>query len=64
MKTMERLVKRFNRMYPDYKAELSRDTWEPRYSVYITEPVCGITSRYIFHSCREFMEWMGDVVLD
>ena len=64
MKTMERLIKRFNRMYPDYKAELCKDSWEPEYTVYITEPVCGLVSRYVFPTCRAFREWMAGVVLD
>ena len=64
MKTMAKLIRRFNRMTPDYKAELCTDSWEPRYTVYITEPVCGMVSRYVFTSCRDFREWMDGVVLD
>ena len=62
MKTMQKLVDRFNKMNPDYHAEL--DSWEQKYTVYITEPVCGITGRYVFKSCREFDEWMKGVVLE
>lgn len=64
MKTMQKLVDRFNRMYPEYLAELCRDSWEQKYTIYITEPVCGITGRYVFKSCREFDEWMKGVVLE
>ena len=64
MSTMEKLVKRFNRMNPDYIAELCEDSWEPEYTVYITEPVCGLTARYVFGSCKEFKEWSDGVVLD
>jgi len=64
MKTMEKLIARFNRMHPDYLAELCTDSWEPKYTVYITEPVLGLVSRYVFDSCREFSEWMNGVVLD
>ena len=52
MKTIERLVKRFNRVYPDY------------YVIYITEPVCGLTSRHTFTTCRDFGDWINGVVLD
>jgi len=64
METMEKLVKRFNRTHPGYVAELCRDSWEPKYTIYITEPVCGITARYVFESCKEFKEWSTVVVLD
>ena len=64
MKTMEKLVRRFNRIHKGYTAELCKDSWEPRYTVYITEPVWGITHGYVFASCRAFREWMDGVVLD
>ena len=64
MKTMQKLVDRFNRINPDYHAELCRDSWEQKYTIYITEPVCGLTDRYVFKSCREFDEWMKGVVLE
>ena len=65
MKTMEKLVNRFNRMNPDYHACFHPE-WSYRgyYVVYITEPVCGLSSRYEFQSCKEFREWMEGVVLD
>ena len=65
MKTMEKLVRRFNRLNPDYHAELEwRDSYPGWYAVYITEPVCGLTSIYHFSTCAEFREWMDGVVLD
>ena len=63
MKTMEKLIARFNKMNPDYLAELSHDSWEEKYTIYITEPVCGLVERHVFASCREFREWMDGVVL-
>ena len=63
--TMERLIKRFNRLNPDYHAELDwLSSYAGFYTVDITEPVCGLTSRYHFHTCAEFREWMDGVVLD
>ena len=64
MKTMKKLVNRFNRLYPADKAELSSDSWEEKYTVYITEPVCGLTSRYVFTTCNDFLDWINGVVLD
>lgn len=64
MSTMEKLVARFNRLNPDYIAELCTDSWELPNTVYITEPVCGLTSRYVFDSCRDFKDWMDGVILD
>ncbi len=65
MKTMEKLIRRFNALSPAYKAELDwRDSHEGFYVVVIEEPVCGMYSRYHFRTCAEFREWMDGVVLE
>ena len=64
MKTMQRLVKRFNRLNPDYHASFHpewQDTSE--YAVWISGPD-GTSARYTFATCRAFREWMDGVVLD
>ena len=65
MKTMEKLLKQFRRMYPEYQAELDwLDSYEGWYTVVITEPVCDIPAYYHFRTTREFSDWMHGVVLD
>ena len=64
MKTMEKLCRKFERIHPGYLADLCNDNYEPRYTVFITEPVLGLVSRYVFETCRDFSEWINGVVLD
>lgn len=65
MATMEKLIRRFNKMNPAYKAELDWiDSYEGWYTVVITEPEYGIPAHYHFNSCKEFRDWMDNVVLD
>ena len=65
MKTMEKLIARFNKMHPDYSAELvdyeSRPGW---YVVFITNDYFTVSARYYFSSCKDFRGWMDGVVLD
>ena len=66
MKTMCKLVKRFNRLYKDwfYEAELDfMSSYEGFYTVCITNPL-GMCTRYHFRTCAEFREWMDGVVLE
>lgn len=65
MKTMHKLIAKFKRMYPEYDAWFDEEMSQPHYYwVAITEPVLGLTSTYMFESCREFNEWINGVVLD
>ena len=65
MKTMLKLINRFHKLHPDYKASFGRwESYKGYYVVYIQEPVLGLTHKYTFESCREFREWMDGVVLD
>ena len=65
MKTIQKLIKKFKRMYPDYDAWLDPiDSYKGNYHIAITEPVCGLTSWHYFSTCREFNEWINGVVLD
>ena len=65
MKTMEKLVARFNRENPGYDAQLDwLDSYEGWYTVVITNDVCPIPAYYHFRTTREFDEWMRGVVLD
>ena len=64
MKTMEKLIKRFNRNNPGYMAELDwQDSYPGYYTVWITNTF-GLSARYHFRTCKEFREWMDGVVLD
>jgi len=66
MKTMEKLVKRFNRLFGDafYTAELDwMSSYPGWYTVDITDPL-GMSTRYHFHTCKDFREWMDGVVLE
>ena len=65
MATMEKLIRRFNKMNPAYKAELDwHSSYDGFYTVVIKEPVYGIPATYHFRTCKEFREWMDGVVLD
>ena len=65
MKTIQKLIAKFKRMYPDYDAYLDPiDSRKGYYWISITEPVCGLSSWYCFGTCREFEEWINGVVLD
>ena len=65
MKTMEKLIARFNRDNPGYTAELDwLDSYEGWYTVCIYDDACGTSGRYHFRTCDEFAEWMNGVVLD
>lgn len=66
MKTMERLVKRFNRLYEQwyYVAKLDKvESYAGYYVIYITDPI-GITNRYTFTTCDDFRSWMNGIVMD
>lgn len=64
MKTIRKLVKKFRRMYPEYEIWLNElESHEGYYLVHITAPE-GIGTCYTFTSCKEFDDWMWDVVLD
>lgn len=65
MKEMEKLVKRFNRLNPEYHAAFHPE-WSDisdGYVVCISDPF-GYSTRYTFARCRDFREWMDGVVLD
>lgn len=63
MKSFEKLIKKFNRLNPDYIAELDKtDSCRGCYKVYISYRT--VTSTYYFVSCRDFISWMNGVVLD
>lgn len=65
MKTMEKLVKRFNRLFdPECTAELDWiNSYPGWYTVAIVDGL-GMLTNYHFRSCREFREWMDGVVMD
>ena len=64
MKTMEKLIKRFERLHPDYEAHFN--DWEScpgYYVIFITQH--GLwPAEYIFSTLKDFREWMDGVVLD
>ena len=65
MKTIEKLIKRFNRLNPDYNASLDElESYAGYYRINITKPVLGLTSCYAFETCKDFADWINGVVLD
>lgn len=63
MKSFEKLIKKFNKMNPDYTAELDKiDSYKGYYKVYISDNTD--TATYYFTSCRDFTSWMNGVVLE
>ena len=65
MKTMERLCRRFERLFPAYCAELDTlDSYRGYYRVCIIDLEHDIWAWHVFTSCREFREWMEGVVMD
>ena len=63
MKTMERLIKRFNRLYPGVHAELDWiNSYPGWYTVVITDNDYGVNDRYHFQTCNDFRDWMEGVV--
>ena len=66
MKTMEKLVERFNSMNPDYHAELLwMESYPGWYTVVIESSYAPIDypTYYHFRTCDDFREWMDGVVL-
>lgn len=65
MKTIKKLIKRFNRLNPDYSVCLDElESYAGYYRINITEPVLGLTSCYTFETCKDFADWINGVVLD
>lgn len=65
MKTIEKLIKQFNREFPHHTAYLDRiDSYSGNYHICVTDEEFGISSWYYFCSCTEFAEWMKGVVLE
>lgn len=64
MKTMEKLVKRFNRLFdPEMRAELD---WHSSYTGWYTVCIvdgCGYPTHMHFRTCHEFREWMDGLVI-
>ena len=65
MKTTQKLVKRFHRLWPHHEAYLDElESYPGYYRVAITDLDHDLTAWYTFTSCRDFREWMNGVVLD
>ena len=64
MKTMNKLILRFNRMHTNYSAYLDKiESYIGCYRVCITDNEYNLSSWYIFSTCKEFYEWMKGVAL-
>ena len=62
---IDKLINKFNKLYPGYHMELDRfNSYKRCYYISVTEPVCGLTSEYIFSSLHELREWINGVVID
>lgn len=65
MKTMEKLCRRFEKLFPEYCADLDAlESYRGCYRVCIIDVERDIWSWHIFTSCRDFREWMDGVVMD
>lgn len=64
MKTMKRLVNRFNRiMAPECTAWLDEiGSYKGYYQIAITDGL-GMTAYYTFASCKDFKDWTDNVLL-
>lgn len=64
MKTMQKLIEKFNKQNPNHTAELDTfDSYRGYYKVYIGRSDWWDYSTLTFKSCKEFKEWMDGVVL-
>ncbi len=64
MKTMQKLIKRFERVHPGFFAWLDPlESYSGYYRIIIYDKWAGST-QYIFKTCREFKEWTDGVVMD
>ena len=63
MKTMEKLIEKFNRNHPEYHACFHPE-WSKRgyYVVWISDLVSGVSARSLFTSCRDFNLWITEEV--
>ena len=65
MKTIENLIRKFNRQGHGYEARIDRwSSYDGHYVINVREPACGLWAQYTFTTAREFREWMDGVVLD
>ena len=65
MKTMEKLCRRFEKLFPNYAADLDTiDSHKGYYKVCIFDLEFNLPYWHIFTSCRDFREWMDGVVMD
>lgn len=65
MKTMQKLCRQFERLFPEYCAELDEmESHKGYYRVCIIDLHNNLWSWHIFTSCMDFSEWMHGVVLD
>ena len=66
MKTFRKLVKRFEKLHPNYECWFDElESFRGSYKVCITDKhILQLPAYYSFESCRDFREWMDGVVLD
>lgn len=63
MKTMKKLIQKFNRKFPNYSAYLDCiESYQGCYRICISDDEYKLSSWYIFDSCRDFNEWMNGIV--
>lgn len=64
MKTIINLIRKFNRKNPHHTAVLdSFESYKGCYRICISDNEFDLSSWYIFKSCKDFSEWMDNVIL-
>ena len=63
--TMNSLCKSFEKLAPDYTAELDTiESYDGYWVVYITNKETKMSARYVFESAEDFVAWGNGVVFD
>ena len=63
MKTMQKLCRRFERLFPIYAADLDTlESYRGCYRVCIIDLETEMYYWHMFKSCRDFREWMDGLV--
>ena len=65
MKTFKRLCKRFEKLHPDYSIWFNElESYQGFYRIAITRTDPHLTSYYNFYNCKDFENWMDNIILD
>lgn len=65
MKTIEKLCRKFERLFPSYCADFDTiNSYKGCYRICIIDVERNLYSWHIFTSCKDFSEWINGVVLE